>query len=196
MRHLPNVLTISRIIITPLMLVLLMTGTFYGRLWALVLFVYAAISDYYDGKLARSYDVKSRLGQYLDPLADKILVLGTFAAMAFIIPHIVPWWGVVLIALRDFMVTGLRTWAESRGRSIRTLGIAKAKTTVQLVFLIGMLVILTAERIRGPIGRFAEWLMDSPILYILFLGVVAFTFYTGVVYMMRQEYTTPVDPDE
>ena len=195
MRHLPNVLTISRIIITPLMLVLLMTGTFVGRLSALVLFVYAAISDYYDGKIARSWDVKSRLGQYLDPLADKILVLGTFVALAFLVPSIVTWWGVVLIALRDFMVTGLRTWAESRGRSIRTLGIAKAKTTVQLVFLIGMLVILTADRIRGPIGRFAEWLLASPILFILFLGVVAFTVYTGAIYMMRQEYSTPIDPN-
>lgn len=197
MKHVPNALTIIRILVTPVLLVLLLSGTFLGQLTALTLFIFAAISDYLDGKLARVYKVGSRLGQFLDPFADKVLVLGTFAVLAYLLPSHVPWWGVVLIALRDFGVTWLRSWAEARGRSLRTLGIAKAKTAVQLTFLITLLVLLTAEKMPAPavLRDAAAWVFSTPIVLVGFLFVVAFTVYTGVVYLFKQEYTstTPLD---
>src|SRR5690606_26877245 len=128
MKYVPNALTIARIIITPLMLVALLSNTFPGLVIALVLFIVAAISDYLDGKIARSYKVRSRLGTFLDPLADKVLVLGTFVALIFLVPQVVTWWAVALIAFRDLAVTLQRMWAEAHGRSLRTLPIAKAKT--------------------------------------------------------------------
>ena len=191
MRHIPNTLTITRILITPVLLVLLMSDTLWGQFWALVLFIIAAISDYLDGKIARSYQVRSRLGQFLDPFADKVLVLGTFAALALLIPSVVPWWAVLLIGLRDFAVTLQRTWAESRGRSIRTLVIAKAKTIVQLVFLILMLALVAAAKAPGVLGRTAVWLLSTPAPFIVLVGVVSFTVYTGLVYLFRQEYSSP-----
>ncbi|HET6567433.1 MAG TPA: CDP-diacylglycerol--glycerol-3-phosphate 3-phosphatidyltransferase [Rhodothermales bacterium] len=190
MRYLPNVLTITRIVITPLMLVLLMSNTLVGQVWAFVLFVIAAVSDYLDGKLARSYKARSRLGQFLDPLADKVLVLGTFAALAYLIPAVIPWWAVALIALRDLTVTVLRTWAESRGRSIRTLKIAKSKTVVQLVYLIIVLLLLAGAKAPGSVGRLAARLLHSPIPFVVLLGVVAFTVITGILYLLRQEYNS------
>jgi hypothetical protein len=94
MKHLPNALTIVRILLTPVLLWLLLIDTFWGYASGLGLFIVAAVSDYLDGMLAREYQVDSRLGQFLDPLADKILVLGTFAVLAYLMPRQVPWWGV------------------------------------------------------------------------------------------------------
>jgi CDP-diacylglycerol--glycerol-3-phosphate 3-phosphatidyltransferase len=191
MKNVPNAITISRILLTPVVLALLFTDTFGGRLGALVVFIVAAISDYYDGKLARSFKAGSRLGQFLDPFADKVLVLGTFAALAILIPRVVPWWAVVLIAARDFLVTGLRTWHEANGRTLRTMRLAKAKTTVQLVFLIATLVLLTATEMNGVIQSTARWVMNSPIPWYLMLFVVLFTVWTGVVYLFRGEESAP-----
>lgn len=195
MRHVPNVLTITRILLTPVLLVLLMSNTLMGQAWAFFLFVIAAISDYLDGKIARSYKVRSRLGQFLDPFADKVLVLGTFAALAYIVPDVIPWWAVVLIALRDLMVTFLRTRAEARGRSIPTLGIARAKTLVQLIFLIAILLLLAVAKAPGSLGRLAASLLASPVPYILLLGVVLFTLITGAAYLLQKEYSSPAQPN-
>lgn len=197
MKHVPNTLTIIRIVVTPVLLVLLLSGTFVGQLSALILFVLAAISDYLDGKLARVYKVGSRLGQFLDPFADKVLVLGTFAVLAYLLPTQVPWWGVALIALRDAGVTWLRSWAEARNRSLRTLGVAKAKTAVQLTFLITLLVFLAAEKMPGPavVREVAAWVLNSPIVFVAMMLVVLFTLYTGVVYLFKQEYSSPVKLD-
>lgn len=191
MKHVPNVLTILRIVVTPVLLVLLFRETFMGQLWALVLFVLASISDYLDGKLARSYKVGSRLGQFLDPLADKVLVLGTFIALVLLTPEIVTWWGVALIALRDVFVTVLRSWAEARGRTVRTLPAAKAKTAAQLTFLISVLVFRVAATLPPPVGAWAEWLLTSTVLFVVFLLVVAVTLWTGALYAFNLEYAEP-----
>ncbi|MDQ7040586.1 MAG: CDP-diacylglycerol--glycerol-3-phosphate 3-phosphatidyltransferase [Rhodothermus sp.] len=183
MQHLPNALTIARIALTPVLLVLLLSETFTGELAALGLFVAAAISDYLDGKLARSFRARSRLGQFLDPFADKVLVLGTFSCLAILLPQQVPWWAVGLIAARDVLVTGLRTWAEARGQSLRTLPLAKTKTTVQLVFLIGMLLLLVLRRLPGTTGTYAAQILEGPIPFFLLLGLVTFTVLTGLWYV-------------
>ncbi|MFK7848081.1 MAG: CDP-diacylglycerol--glycerol-3-phosphate 3-phosphatidyltransferase [Rhodothermales bacterium] len=185
MINVPNAITISRIVLTPVVLVLLFMDSFETRLGALVVFVIAAITDYYDGKLARSMKVGSRLGKFLDPLADKVLVLGTFIAFAVLIPEIVPWWSVALIAARDAFVTGLRTWYEAKGKSLRTMPLAKAKTTVQLVFLIGTLLLLTLSKMTGQIQEIGLWVLNSSIPWWSMMIVVAFTLVTGFVYLLN-----------
>lgn len=190
MRFLPNILTVARIVLTPVLLLLLLSGTFAGQSGALVLFVLAAISDYWDGHLARRYEAGSRLGQFLDPFADKVLVLGTFATLAFMLPTVVPWWAVALIAVRDIAVTLLRMWAESRGRTLRTLPMAKAKTALQLTFLIGILVMLVARHPYMPtfLIEVAHWVLSSLIPFILLMTLVAVTLYTGIWYFVNQEF--------
>jgi len=158
---------------------------------ALALFVGAAISDYYDGKLARQLGVGSRVGKFLDPLADKILILGTFIALAVLIPDVVPWWAVALIGVRDVYVTAQRSVAETRGRSVRTLPMAKTKTTFQLIFLIGMLVVLVVVKLPPPLASIGSWVLDSVIPFILLLIVVALTVITGVAYAMNP--SQPID---
>ena len=198
MRHLPNAITIARILVTPVLLVLLVSGTLLGQFLALVLFVAAAISDYVDGKLARRYGVGSRLGQFLDPFADKVLVLGTFAVLAYLMPDQIPWWGVLLVAVRDFAVTGLRSWVEARGRSLRTSGAAKAKTTVQLTFLISVLVFLVVAKLPSPafLVTTAEWLLTSGVVFAGMMIVVLITVGTGVMYFARPEVSPPSTPTD
>jgi len=188
MRYIPNVLTVGRIVLTPAVLVLLTVPSLVGQTAAVALFVIASVSDYYDGALARRMGARSRLGQFLDPLADKILVLGVFAMLAVVEPQIVPWWAVAVIALRDAIVTGIRTWAESSGRTLRTYRIAKWKTLAQLAFLFWMLVIRAAAHLPFPVRHGAEWLLTDSILpYSLLILVVAFTVGTGALYILQPE---------
>ncbi|HEX7069791.1 MAG TPA: CDP-alcohol phosphatidyltransferase family protein [Rhodothermales bacterium] len=196
MKFVPNALTITRIVLTPLVLWLLSSGTFVAHVWALVLFVIAATSDYLDGRLARSLGAGSRLGQFLDPLADKILVIGTFSVLAFKIPHVVPWWAVIVIFLRDVALTLMRSWAESRGRSLRTLGAARVKTAVQLTFLIAMMVLLIGTELPGSVGRVSSWIMDSGIPYAILILVVIVTVATGLMYVIRQDYSSAISSDD
>lgn len=191
MRHVPNILTVARILLTPLVLVLLMTGTLLGQAGALGLFILAAVSDYLDGKLARKMGARSRFGKFLDPLADKVLVLGTFVALAVMQPQAVPWWAVGLIAARDVVITTLRTWAEMRGESLQTLPLAKAKTTAQLTFLIGMLVLMTATHLPEPIQGSAVWVLDqSAIPVIVLTAVVVLTVLTGALYFSSHQLSS------
>lgn len=201
MKHLPNALTIGRIVIVPVFLVFLFWGTLTAQFVATVLFIIAAISDYWDGRLAREYGVGSRLGQFLDPLADKVLVLGAFFAFLFL-PEDPEgnrlaaewwWWAVGLIALRDVAVTALRAWAERQGRSIQTRYAAKLKTTVQLTFLIATLVFLTASKLTqfdgwvGDLGVYAGLALYSPATSVLLLVTVVLTLWTGALYFTRQQ---------
>jgi len=182
MKHVPNALTITRIVVTPLLLFLLFLDTLPGYFGGLVLFVAAAISDYFDGRLARKYNVGTSFGKYLDPLADKVLVLGTFTAFIFIRPDLVPVWTVAVIAARDVAVTALRTWARRRNRELQTSLAAKAKTTVQLTWLISMLTFLAGSRLPEPIGPILEELLDSTFMYWLLIFVVFVTVLTGIAY--------------
>lgn len=191
MKHLPNVITITRIVLTPVLLGLLMVDALWARASALGLFAVAAVSDYVDGRLARNYEVHSRLGRFLDPFADKVLVLGTFAALALLIPTIVPWWAVLVIALRDLFVTGLRTWVEAQGRSLKTLALAKAKTALQLGFLAVMIVLLVGDKMSGSIGAGAQRILAGPVPFLVLLALVGFTVLTGVLYAFRQKTVAP-----
>ncbi|PSR01234.1 MAG: CDP-diacylglycerol--glycerol-3-phosphate 3-phosphatidyltransferase [Bacteroidetes bacterium QS_8_68_28] len=183
-RHLPNILTVTRIALTPVVLLLLTTQTLWAQAGALLLFMLASVSDYLDGRLAREMNVDSRLGRFLDPLADKVLVLGTFATLAFEQPETVPWWAVGLIAARDVVITVLRTWAEARGENLRTLPLAKSKTVAQLFFLVTMLALLTARHLPGPLERSATWMLDQSLIpYALLMVVVALTVATGAIYL-------------
>ncbi len=190
MKHVPNALTVTRILVTPVILFLLMSNTLMAYAWALGLFVLAAISDYFDGSLARRYAVGTSLGQYLDPFADKILVLGTFVMLAIILEDQVSFWAVGAIALRDVAVTGLRTHLKRRGDSLKTSWVAKAKTTVQLTFLIFTLLLLTLSRLPGRPGILFTDVLESQLLVWLLWIVVVVTVLTGLDYFVKHMRST------
>jgi CDP-diacylglycerol--glycerol-3-phosphate 3-phosphatidyltransferase len=184
-RYLPNLLTVARILVTPLLLLLLTVPSQEGQACAVALFVLASVSDYYDGMLARRFQVRSRLGQYLDPLADKILVLGTFGMLAIEAPSVVPWWAVAVIALRDLAVTALRTWVEAWGNSLQTFRVAKLKTTIQLFFLFWVLVLRTGTHMSPPMREWSAWILyESYLPGVALALVVGFTVATGALYLV------------
>ncbi|MFB6273175.1 MAG: CDP-diacylglycerol--glycerol-3-phosphate 3-phosphatidyltransferase [Salinibacter sp.] len=184
-RYIPTLLTVGRILVTPLLLLLLSVQSQAGQVSAVFLFVLASLSDYYDGVLARRYGARSRLGQYLDPLADKVLVLGTFIALALESPDLVPWWAVVAIALRDVVVTALRSWAEACGQTLHTYRVAKAKTMVQVAFLFGVLVLRATTYMSPPFNRAARWLLyESSLPGLALTVVVGVTLATGALYVV------------
>lgn len=186
-----NILTISRIVLTPIIIYLIFSDTFTSHLWALVLFIIASITDYLDGKVARSFEEPSRLGTFLDPLADKVLVIGTFLGLGLLIPSIVPWWAIVLILARDLFITALRIWHESHQRSLKTFFIAKAKTSVQLTFLIGILLLLTCSKASGTIQELSAEVLSSSFPWIFMIFVVGFTVWTGLVYVFSKNAVIP-----
>ncbi|MEM6326439.1 MAG: CDP-alcohol phosphatidyltransferase family protein [Bacteroidota bacterium] len=206
MKHLPNALTIGRIVAAPIALYLLWTETFWGQFTGTTLFIAAAITDYFDGHVARRYGVSSRLGQFLDPLADKILVLGAFVLVPFLVPLTdslsdpvgawLPWLAVGAIAARDVGVTALRSMYEKRNKPLKTLSAAKWKTAWQLTFLISIFVFLTAAHGRdldGPLGslfRFIQTVLESPFPLVFLVVTSAITVYTGVLYFTGREEST------
>ena len=193
MKHLPNSLTIARILLTPVFLVLILVDTFVAQLFALMVFIVAAISDWLDGMLARRYDADSELGRYLDPFADKVLVLSAFVVLPFLLPSVIPWWAVIVIAVRDIIITGLRIVGSFRKRPVRTLPLAKTKTAAQLTFLIVVLGLLVLRKVPDNewLGNFAALALDGSFIYLFLLLVVALTGITGLMYFfVSPDHTT------
>ncbi len=130
--NLPNALALARAVaVVPLMALLARPGQ---EGLAFALFAIAAATDVADGALARAWGQETRVGAFLDPLADKILVLGTLAAL--VASSVVPWWVFVLVLGREVFVTALR----AAGAPIGTTRLAKAKTALQYLALAALLV--------------------------------------------------------
>jgi CDP-diacylglycerol--glycerol-3-phosphate 3-phosphatidyltransferase len=145
---LPNVLSLFRIACVPLVVFLLTAPTQTSRRVAAVLFLAASITDYFDGYLARRRGIVSTLGQFLDPLADKLLV-ATVLVMLVALPTEprVPAWIAALIIARELAVTGLRAIAMQRGITLPADELGKYKMLTQIFALQGLLL---AERIPLP----------------------------------------------
>jgi CDP-diacylglycerol--glycerol-3-phosphate 3-phosphatidyltransferase len=135
--NLPNLLTLARIAAIPLLVVIMLSPSRQAGFWAAALFGAAAATDFIDGWLARKWGVVTVLGKFLDPLADKLIVM---AALIMLIPHDrVPAWAVFLLLSREMIVTGLRSIASSEGIVIDASDLGKVKTIYQMVAIPGLL---------------------------------------------------------
>lgn len=172
--NLPNILTYGRIVAVPIVAALLLWGGDSARWAAVVIYVLAAISDFFDGYLARKWKQQSSLGRMLDPIADKVLVAVVLLVLCadgiLAGGHI---WAAVIILSREVLVSGLREYLGELQVSVPVTKIAKWKTTVQLV-AIGFL-------IAGPAGDALS--LHTTVLGIALLWVAAgLTLYTGYDY--------------
>ncbi len=129
--NLPNLLTMGRIVIIPVVLWLIDQGTPRDCVYAALVYSAAAITDLLDGWLARRMGIVSVLGKFLDPLADKLLVMAT---LVWLVPMgRIPEWAVVLLLARELTINGLRSIASSEGVVIAAGGGGKSKTALQMV---------------------------------------------------------------
>jgi len=140
--NLANKLTLFRIILIPFLVIFLAYDNVYTCYLSLLVFIIAAITDSYDGKIARERRLETTFGKFADPLADKILVSAAFIYFVAIPTLHIPAWMVILIVAREFVVTGLRLIAMSKGVVIAASLKGKLKTTFQITTIIIILFIL------------------------------------------------------
>lgn len=135
--NLPNILTLSRIVAVPVVVVLLLFESRQACFWAAIVFLVASMTDWLDGYLARKWEVVTVLGKFLDPLADKLIVM---AALIMLIPlDRVPAWAVFVILARDIIVSGIRSIASTEGIVIDASPLGKYKTIFQMIALVALL---------------------------------------------------------
>lgn len=156
--NLPNGLTLLRIFIVPILVVVLLTPfseSWFGvprHILGVTLFLAAALTDFLDGHFARSRNQVTRLGQLLDPIADKLLI--SAALISLVENQLAPAWAVVIIIGREFAVTGLRSIAAADGVVISASKMGKFKMLVQ-VFTVALLIVSSVAG-QPPVGNFGK----------------------------------------
>jgi CDP-diacylglycerol---glycerol-3-phosphate 3-phosphatidyltransferase len=180
--NLPNILTLLRIAFIPVLAVLLLSPSREAAFWATAVFAVASITDWLDGYLARRMEIVTTFGKFLDPIADKLIVM---AALVMILPYDrVPAWMVLVILGREIIITGLRGLASTEGIVIPASNLGKFKTIFQLTAILGLL-----------LHYDYHWFfaIDHPYLYvnmhnfgIFFLWIaVVLTIWSGVDYLWK-----------
>jgi len=138
---LANKLTLSRIIIAPIFLILLLFDNIYTQYSALFIFAYACLTDILDGYFARVLNQLTSFGKFMDPLADKILV--AMGLISFDKLNFIPTWVVILIISREIFVTGIRALCAFKGVFIYPIRMARLKTAVEMILIILCLLFVT-----------------------------------------------------
>lgn len=187
-----NMLTMLRILLVPLYLWLFAMKTWESVVLALIVFIVAAVTDLYDGKLARRRKEITKLGKFLDPLADKFLVLA--ALVQFWAMELVNFWLVGIIVFRDIWVTVMRIIAIKNGKELETSKDAKLKTTILLTVIITTIVftggrIITMNVIPDYNGRWVDIGVYRMFFNALLSVAVVFTIYSWVKYVSQRSLT-------
>ncbi|MBE6405728.1 MAG: CDP-diacylglycerol--glycerol-3-phosphate 3-phosphatidyltransferase [Lentisphaerae bacterium] len=196
-RMIPNYLTMSRIVLIFVFVILAnirsdMPGFFipqvsdtvadYCHIIAYVVAILAALTDFFDGFLARKFHLESDFGRLMDPLADKIFVVGTFVTMAEFM--LMPGWIIIVVLTREFMVTGLRMLATKKGIVISADKWGKLKTTLQMIVLaIGGFAWAFGEKVGFTLVDTKYW----KYWYMLLLLMTFVTLASGVGYFIKNQ---------
>jgi CDP-diacylglycerol--glycerol-3-phosphate 3-phosphatidyltransferase len=197
--NLPNRLTVSRFALTAGFVASMTLGWRGEAGWSptpiqwgwgfscgLVLFVAAAVTDYFDGAIARRRQLVTDFGKLMDPLADKVLMAAAFICL--IPEHAIPAWAAIVIISREFLITGLRLLAASKGVVLPSEKMGKHKTAWQMVTVIYFLVLLSLAEMQEAgwffIGTPWEkaWHIGGPILIAV---AVVLTLYSGLGYIWK-----------
>ncbi|MCZ7558329.1 MAG: CDP-diacylglycerol--glycerol-3-phosphate 3-phosphatidyltransferase [Bacteroidia bacterium] len=182
---LPNTLTFARLLLSPVFFLLIIANDPVQKQVSILVFMVAALTDWYDGEIARRYGSVTNLGKFLDPLADKFLTSAAFAGFAVL--GYVHWWMVVVIIVRDILVTVLRSLAEIRNEHIVTSKTAQWKTFIQMAVLYYLLLLIVGRDVgwvRDVLGALIPSLLDTGVVYMMMLAVTLLTLYTGVQYLV------------
>ncbi len=148
----PNRITIARLLSVPLLMYLILSDSFISRIFAVILFFLAAVSDAVDGYIARSFNQTSVFGQFADPIADKLLISGALIALVQLGELTAA--AVMALIAREFLVTGLRIVAIHEGQIIAASILGKLKTLSHMVLVLTVLATRTFS--LGPGGEIAK----------------------------------------
>jgi CDP-diacylglycerol--glycerol-3-phosphate 3-phosphatidyltransferase/cardiolipin synthase len=177
----PNILTIGRIIIVPIFVLTFFIPGFFGDLIPFFLFVIASFTDYLDGLLARLFKEESKLGELLDPIADKILVAA--ALILLVMNGVIKNYEVVaaiIILTREILISGLREFLAKGSITMQVTSLSKLKTFIQMI---AIAILLTGES-GNKVFNFQDY--NAQTIGIILLWLSAFlTLYTGYDYLRR-----------
>ncbi len=181
--NLANKLTISRIILAGVFILFLFITGVGAKFVALTLFLTACVTDYYDGIVARKGSGITDFGRLMDPIADKILILGAF--LAFVEMKIIPAWMVMVIIARELVITGIRILALSKKKVLSAEVAGKHKTISQMVAVTSILIYLI---IRDSAFMFRYLDYYNSAIYLLMFITVIMTLSSGVSYMAKNRH--------
>jgi CDP-diacylglycerol--glycerol-3-phosphate 3-phosphatidyltransferase len=182
----PNQLTVLRIALTPVLVFLLSREGLSYRYASFAVFLLASLTDWYDGYAARKFGRVTEWGKFLDPLADKVLVLTMF--FIFMSLGLVKGWMVAVITARDVVITGLRSYAELKRQPIVTSMSAKWKTVSQMtaIYVIMIYLIAQAHALTSGAGpTWLTWLQERGAIDKMMFVVTFLTLVTGLQYMFE-----------
>ena len=199
---LPNIITVVRICFTPIIALLPFIEGYWPKLVCFVVFVIAAVSDVFDGYLARSRNLVSDIGKLLDPIADKLLLFATLIPIYWItrqrhdlydIPvwGSIPLWVCLLLIGRELAMTAFRWWAQRRGVVIPAHGAGKLKTVIQNIFIGAIMLWFAFRDARKPMGwensQFAAFwnTFHGSFVAVALAIATALTIYSFAVYIYR-----------
>ena len=180
--NLPNALTVVRLVLVPVFIVLGLQQS-WSALWAaFVVFAVAAITDRFDGELARSWGQITDFGRIADPIADKALTLGGFGLLSY--QGFLPWWLTILIAVRELGITAMRAFFLRRGVVVSANQAGKMKTFMQMVALGTLLIPWAYFTVMNEANE--GWVVLVIRLGQIFAGVaLALTLYSGFMYVVE-----------
>lgn len=188
-----NRLTVSRLVLTILFVAALNSTWVYGRTAALILFLLAGVTDFFDGEIARRSGSVTNFGKLMDPLVDKIMMAAAFISLVPL--QAIPAWAATTVVARDFLITGLRLMASARGEILPAERLGKHKTSWQIITVIFFLVLLSAHELKYADGEsgwwFRAWNQGGPLLVWVAVG---FTVYSGLRYAWR--HRAVIAPDQ
>ena len=185
---LPNQLTILRIVLTPIFLYLFISDDLLMKQISLGVFIIAALSDWYDGWLARKFNYITEWGKFMDPLADKILTSAAF--IGFVLVGLLEWWMVAVILIRDFTITSLRIYVDRKGLVFTTSYYAQWKTFLQMVFLYYLLIIYVGSvtpELKTMFNEEFQALLNPDLLYFIMLLITIITVHSGLFYINKNK---------
>ena len=173
-----------RIVLAPVFFFMLISGNKNFILISCLIYLVAAITDYFDGWLARRLKAISVLGNFLDPLADKVLT--SAALIAFVMLKIIPLWMVIIILIRDFGTTFLRIYADNQNIPMRTSKSAKIKTFLQMLFIAIILMIIFLFHLDiGISSELYKDLIYNDFIYYGMMMLVVYTVWTLFEYLIH-----------
>ena len=181
LRKIPNILTVGRILIVPFFVLAFYLPGFYGDLTALILFIIASFTDFLDGMLARILGEESKLGELLDPIADKIIVAA--ALILLVMDGTIRHYEVIaaiIILTREILISGLREFLAKGKIKMPVSSLAKVKTVLQMVSIS----LLLSGDTGNKIINFHDYNAQTIGIVLLWLSAIL-TLYTGYDYMRK-----------
>jgi CDP-diacylglycerol--glycerol-3-phosphate 3-phosphatidyltransferase len=181
--NIANRLTVLRIVLTFVFMFFLFAQGLWAKVIGLAIFIFAALSDFFDGRIAQRNNMVTDFGKLMDPIADKILVLAAFAA--FVQMQLIEAWMFMIIVSREILITSLRLFALNKGKVLSATRVGKHKTLSQMLVILSILIFIVLKEVRL---KFFDWnpawekLFRNGI-YILMLFTVGLTLYSGLSYL-------------